>query len=360
MPVTIPHLPLSVDNILAGLPAAKAHDILDVYNVLPLPATRPRLLQGRPLVVARFASSQIHEDAQMLKDFVDDFRSRRAACTSSSSNNNFKSADNWSRLTANASKADNWSNFNEMIDPVGVASSDGSSGAEPAVQPMGITPAEFSSFIANAKANGSATTYFQSHRNAVHPDAYQVAFLKSVHDETRISMRGISPERTADQISALVETIAAVQAKATGSSVDEHDAITIYSAATITNQSEQSSRSMSRRWLRKLAEDSSTPAEALRLLAIDTDNEVRCAVADHKNTPIDALWLLKNDTDADVRYALAENHNVMLELLETLTEDDNPYVASRAARTIRRLQGGIVHEFNFASNHDEGRLRARG
>ncbi|MFX9688500.1 hypothetical protein ABTO93_20100, partial [Acinetobacter baumannii] len=50
----------------------------------------------------------------------------------------------------------------------------------------------------------------------------------------------------------------------------------------------------------------------------------------------------------DVRFAIAENHNADEEVLRMLTEDENPYVAHRAVKTLQRIEGGIVKHGDFA------------
>lgn len=81
-----------------------------------------------------------------------------------------------------------------------------------------------------------------------------------------------------------------------------------------------------------------TPAYVLRRLALSPNPELKIAVAEHLNTPTEVLLLLAEDDSPDVRYAIAENHNIAREVLDKLCTDANPYVASRAERTVSRLE----------------------
>ncbi len=73
-------------------------------------------------------------------------------------------------------------------------------------------------------------------------------------------------------------------------------------------------------------------------LARDRSPVVRIAVADNLNTPQAALEMLAQDEQPDVRYALAENPHTPIFLLEVMLCDEHPYVASRARKTLSRLQ----------------------
>lgn len=90
-------------------------------------------------------------------------------------------------------------------------------------------------------------------------------------------------------------------------------------------------------WIREISRDAETPSYILERLSISANADVRMAVADHPNTPLEVLWLLSVDLDADVRFSLAENHNLDTGILNEMTKDSNPYVASRAERTLSRL-----------------------
>jgi len=62
----------------------------------------------------------------------------------------------------------------------------------------------------------------------------------------------------------------------------------------------------------------------------------------------ETLWALANDLCCDVRFALAENHNIDSDILATLAEDENPYVAWRARKTLKRLTIGSAISGNFS------------
>lgn len=84
-------------------------------------------------------------------------------------------------------------------------------------------------------------------------------------------------------------------------------------------------------------------------------SEIQIAVADHPDTTSDVLFQLAQDTNPDVRFAIAENHKADIEILQLLSQDDNPFVAARARKTLRRLQNGQCMQGNFGSF--EQRLR---
>lgn len=106
----------------------------------------------------------------------------------------------------------------------------------------------------------------------------------------------------------------------------------------------------SRQDLLYIAESSNTPIGVLRWLATHGDQDARIAVADNPNTPLDLMILLSKDECVDVRYAIAENHHAPPGVLHMLVFDDNPYVASRAQKTINRLSGGTVVSAKFGAN----------
>ncbi|MDZ4832312.1 MAG: hypothetical protein SGJ27_00790 [Candidatus Melainabacteria bacterium] len=86
-----------------------------------------------------------------------------------------------------------------------------------------------------------------------------------------------------------------------------------------------------------LAESPTATADILAELAMSNFSEVREAVADHHLCPVSIQLMLTDDEYIEVRYALAENHNMPFQVLEKLSQDDNPYVAYRAERTMRRV-----------------------
>jgi hypothetical protein len=62
---------------------------------------------------------------------------------------------------------------------------------------------------------------------------------------------------------------------------------------------------------------------------------------------VETLWALAHDPCCDVRFALAENHNVDCDILAALADDENPFVAWRARKTIKRLTIGSAVSGNF-------------
>jgi hypothetical protein len=91
-------------------------------------------------------------------------------------------------------------------------------------------------------------------------------------------------------------------------------------------------------WGKELAEHPDTSTYALSELAAHDDVEVRTAVADQKNTLTETMMILAQDVSADLKYAIAENHNIHADVLNMLTEDDNPFVADRAKKTLDRIR----------------------
>lgn len=87
----------------------------------------------------------------------------------------------------------------------------------------------------------------------------------------------------------------------------------------------------------RVAENCNTAAEVLESLALHPLTDVRIALAENSNTPIRIVLNLALDESVDVRFSLAENHNVPLAVLRVLCEDENPYVACRARKTMERL-----------------------
>ena len=86
-----------------------------------------------------------------------------------------------------------------------------------------------------------------------------------------------------------------------------------------------------------VSENSNTPADALEMLSHHPCPEVRIGVADNRAASEEIITRLVFDESVDVRYSVAENHNTPNHLLEILAEDQNPWVAHRAQRTIARL-----------------------
>lgn len=110
-----------------------------------------------------------------------------------------------------------------------------------------------------------------------------------------------------------------------------------------------------------LAESPGATPEILAELAMSTFSEVRETVIDHRLCPVSIHLMLAEDECADVRFALAENHNMSFHVLEKLSHDDNPYVATRAQRTMRRILFDNVVCMEVPTDGDiEGQVSATG
>lgn len=87
----------------------------------------------------------------------------------------------------------------------------------------------------------------------------------------------------------------------------------------------------------RVAENPATPLVVLLKLSLDEDADVRIAVAENASSPLGLKEFLSKDESADVRYAMAENANTDRSILQGLAHDENPYVSSRALRTLSAL-----------------------
>jgi hypothetical protein len=87
----------------------------------------------------------------------------------------------------------------------------------------------------------------------------------------------------------------------------------------------------------RVAENSATPADLLEILSRDQNSDVRAAVASNPQTPLTLVWELASDASLDVRYAIAGNPLVVLDVLIWLVGDDNPYVSTRAEKTVEAV-----------------------
>ncbi len=107
--------------------------------------------------------------------------------------------------------------------------------------------------------------------------------------------------------------------------------------------------------LERIAEHPHVEPRTLVRLSMHHDADVRAAVSENSKTPPDVLAYLLKDESADVRYTMAENHNLAIHLLEQLGEDDNPYVSSRAQKTLLRLQQGkfVEAQFHYGDAYEE-------
>ncbi len=89
--------------------------------------------------------------------------------------------------------------------------------------------------------------------------------------------------------------------------------------------------------LERIAEHPRAHSTTLIRLANHEDGQVRAAVTENINTPMKVLWRLSRDTCPDVRLRIAEGYHVPFAILNVLVEDENPFVAERAKKTISRL-----------------------
>lgn len=104
--------------------------------------------------------------------------------------------------------------------------------------------------------------------------------------------------------------------------------------------------------LERIAENPRVSPETLSKLSVHSCSSVRAAVAENTNTYLDILLELMHDECVDVRYSIAENHAMPLGVLQSLQDDENPYVASRARKTLSRLVENKVHHGQFRTNFD--------
>lgn len=93
-----------------------------------------------------------------------------------------------------------------------------------------------------------------------------------------------------------------------------------------------------REFLLRVSEHENTSPSILELLVKHSDPDIRCAVAVHPNTPFSSLKEMASDPDPTVRYQLAECIHIDPQILAVLCEDENPYVACRAYKTLVRLE----------------------
>lgn len=90
--------------------------------------------------------------------------------------------------------------------------------------------------------------------------------------------------------------------------------------------------------LERIGEHPRADNVVLAKLAGHADPEVRASVSENANASNDILQCLLRDECPDVRYRMAENANLAVAILQRLTYDENPYVASRAQKTLQRLE----------------------
>lgn len=107
----------------------------------------------------------------------------------------------------------------------------------------------------------------------------------------------------------------------------------------------------------RIAENPHTSSSALAFLAEHDSAQVRLAVADNDATSVDVLIQLLEDSDTTVRYSMAENPALPLKMLQQLVEDENPYVGSRASKTIARRNPCTVQQFPQRIKRTEGQRK---
>lgn len=116
------------------------------------------------------------------------------------------------------------------------------------------------------------------------------------------------------------------------------DRIIATSSNTTPDVLEALSRTASPMILELIAGNANCTPSLLKKLAMHPSAQVRAATAENHQTSLETLWQLVKDADADVRFGLAENHRMPETILKALSEDENPYVACRARKTIERVE----------------------
>lgn len=116
------------------------------------------------------------------------------------------------------------------------------------------------------------------------------------------------------------------------------DRIIATSSKTAPDVLEALSRTASPMILELIAGNANCAPSLLNKLAKHPSAQVRIAAAENHHTSLETLWQLVKDEDADVRFGLAENHRIPEPILNALSEDENPYVACRARKTIERVE----------------------
>lgn len=85
---------------------------------------------------------------------------------------------------------------------------------------------------------------------------------------------------------------------------------------------------------RHVAENKMTPLSLLAKLARDSDPEVKVSALLSIGYPNVSLLQACLSDDVDARYMLAEEPQVPVEVLRILSQDSNPFVATRAKDTL--------------------------
>lgn len=87
-----------------------------------------------------------------------------------------------------------------------------------------------------------------------------------------------------------------------------------------------------------VAENKRTPGLILWALATDPSVDVRLSVSENLSTSENTIEILIADDSVDVRYGLAENINLPRRFLERLADDENPFVSTRALKSLRLFE----------------------
>ena len=75
----------------------------------------------------------------------------------------------------------------------------------------------------------------------------------------------------------------------------------------------------------ELAKNPNTPAETLKVLATDREEQVRIFVAANPNTPVATLKVLATDTEWFVRCGVIFNPSTPVEILQLVATDKDSY-----------------------------------
>lgn len=114
------------------------------------------------------------------------------------------------------------------------------------------------------------------------------------------------------------------------------------------------------RVVRRVAENPNAHTSTLARLAAHDDVSVRICICEHEGAPELILLALTKDPHSDVRYALAENVHAPMSVIELLTMDENPYISSRAMRTMNALRPAqvLAPDFSRVARRRIGRATA--
>lgn len=103
-------------------------------------------------------------------------------------------------------------------------------------------------------------------------------------------------------------------------------------------------KSVSRVMKLRMARAPLVSRELLRILALDEDADVRLAVAERGDLSSQLQTILCLDKSPDIRFVIAEDPATAVSILRRLSQDENPYVAHRAQRTLFALAREAIRE----------------